>query len=164
MISQPKFVAGLSSQPCASATSWGVESQVNGVSSVLLPRNREALAVAAWLPPGVVHKVPGNMAAFHVASPTPAAAPFPLPEIPAAPLLAVPSPQLRVRRNNPIVAESGPIPATCPRVNVSWTFVIVAPAGMLLRSKAMRARRGELPPLVPAKRPGPPPPALFTLF
>ena len=71
---------------------------------------------------------------------------------------AVPSPQSRVSLKTPIVAFAVvPPPATSPRVKVSFTSVIVAPAGMPLSPNPINARAVEPLPFVPAKRPAPPP-------
>ena len=62
-----------------------------------------------------------------------------------------------------MVAVVAPL-AICLSVKVSCTFEMVAPAGRLLRSKEIKARRGELLPFVLVKKPGPPPALLLTLF
>ncbi len=167
--SQPKFVDGLFNHPCTSATICVVEPQVLAAFNVV-PIEAVALAVAAKSPPGVVHNVLPKAEAFQVASPGPAAKPWPVPPMPVLPEPAVPSPQASETSCKPMLVPPPPPPpppepATWPRNSTNCTLVIVAPAGTLAATlNSINPRRGEVMPLVPENMPGPPPSLLLTLF
>src|SRR5438067_4474363 len=123
--------------------------------------------MAAKSPPGVFQSV-GVVAekcrAFQVASPSPAAMPWPTPAEPLTVLPAAPSPQSSDSRYKWIVGLAVLPLASELRKSVNCTLLMVDPAGIEAAiSKSINPRRGESCALVPEKIAWPAPRLLLTL-